>query len=400
MEIIWRIISVFLNKSAVGFLFSYVVSGWFIWLPVLLVYLFWRTWLNYIRIFFIRNTPWVLLEIKIPREIMRSPKAIEVVLNALHNTRDGNRWERYWKGFLRVWYSMEIISIGGQIHFFIYAQKGLRNFVESQIYSQYPGAEISEADDYSQIISPKDISESGGDWGVWGAEFFLVKEDAYPIRTYVDFGLEASRAKEEEKIDPLTSFLESLGSLQEGEQIWFQMLVRPATDVWKEKAEDVIEELQHKKGGAAEDVTTGFTMLSPGQREVLMAVEHNVAKLGYETGIRVVYLAKKEIFSVARNSIVSSSMKQYSTQNMNSFKPKTTSANYFFVEQRKRRKKRKLLRGYQERSWFYMPYCRPTYVLNTESLATIYHFPGRVATTPTLGRIESKRGEPPIDLPI
>jgi hypothetical protein len=39
-------------------------------------------------------------------------------------------------------------------------------------------------------------------------------------------------------------------------------------------------------------------------------------------------------------------------------------------------------------------------VMNVEELATIFHFPGEVATTPTLEKIESKRGEPPIDLPI
>jgi hypothetical protein len=47
-----------------------------------------------------------------------------------------------------------------------------------------------------------------------------------------------------------------------------------------------------------------------------------------------------------------------------------------------------------------MPYQRTPFVLNTEELATIYHFPGRVAETPTFGRIEAKKGEPPSNLPI
>jgi hypothetical protein len=38
-------------------------------------------------------------------------------------------------------------------------------------------------------------------------------------------------------------------------------------------------------------------------------------------------------------------------------------------------------------------------VMTTEELATIYHFPGKVATTPTLGRIPSKRAEAPANLP-
>ena len=361
--------------------------------------MFWETWLNYIRLVFIRNLTWTLLEIKIPREIAKSPRAMEVVLSAIHNTKSGNMLERYWQGFLRPWYSLEIISIGGQIHFFIYVQAFFRNFVESQIYAQYPGAEITEVEDYGKIISTADLK---GEWDIWGAEFSLIREEAYPIKTYVDFGLEAGKIKEEEKTDPLSSFLESLGSLKEGEQIWFQILIRAADKDWKDKAESIIEELQQKKGAVNEDEKDFSRMfLSPGQREVLMAIEHNVAKLGYETGIRMIYVAKKDVFTSERKSIIANAMKQYNTQNMNGFKPnKTTSVDYFLKKTREKRKKKTMLCAYQERSWFYIPYRRKPFVLNTEALATLYHFPGRVAETPTLGRIEAKRGEPPINLPI
>lgn len=397
MQTFWHLIKVFFNQPSIKFAFQYILKGWFVWLPVLAAYLFWKTWLNYIRLSFIRSLSWTLLEIKIPREIMKSPKAMEVVLNAIHNTRSGNMFERYWQGFLRTWYSLEIISIGGQVHFFIYVQKFFRNFIEAQIYAQYPGAEIAETEDYGKIISATNLK---GEWDLWGVEFSLAKEEAYPIRTYIEFGLEAGKTKEEEKTDPLTSFLESLGSLKEGEQIWFQILIRPADKDWKDKAEPLIEELQKKKGAPTEELDFTRTLLSPGQREVLMAVEHNVAKLGYETGIRMIYLARKDAFDSARKSIVSNAMKQYNTQNMNSFKSKTTSVDYFFVKLREAYRKRKILRAYQQRSWFYIPYKRKPYVLNTEALATIFHFPGRVAETPTLGRIEARRGEPPINLPI
>ncbi len=317
---------------------------------------------------------------------------------ALHNTRNGNLIDRFWTGFLRIWYSLEVISIEGQVHFLLRTQSSFRNFVEAQIYAQYPGAEIVEIDDYADTISLKDLE---GEWAVWGAEFFLVKDEAYPIRTYIDFGLEAGKTKEEEKTDPLTSFLESMGSLGAGEQIWFQILIRPADSGWKSRADSIIEELQQKKGAVSdeEDVFRS-TMLSPGQREVLMAVEHNVAKLGYETGIRAIYIAKKDVFSSTRKSIVSNALRQYATQTMNGFKPETTSADYFFVKWREPRKKSRILRAYQQRSYFYIPFRSKSFVLNTEALATIFHFPGRVAETPTLGRIEAKRGEPPINLPI
>jgi len=392
---LFQLIKVFLNQPSIKFTITYFFKGWFIWAPLLAAYLFWESWINYIHSVFINNLSWTLLEIRIPREIAKSPLAMELALTALHNTRDGNMLERYWEGFLRMWYSLEIISIGGQIHFFIYVQSFSRNFVESQIYAQYPGAEITEVEDYSQIISPNDLE---GEWDLWGVEFSLTKEDAYPIRTYTEFA-EPGRTKEEEKVDSLTSFLESLGSLKEGEQIWFQILIRAADKSWKERAEAVIEEFRQQKATANEE-ETGRSMLSPGQREVLLAIERNVGKLGFETGIRMIYLAKKDAFTSTRKSILSSAMKQYSTQNMNGFKSKTTSVDYLFKKTRESRKKTEILRAYQQRSYFYIPYRRQSFVLNSEELATIYHFPGRVAETPTLGRIEAKRGEPPVNLPI
>ncbi len=39
-------------------------------------------------------------------------------------------------------------------------------------------------------------------------------------------------------------------------------------------------------------------------------------------------------------------------------------------------------------------------VMTTEELATIFHLPGKVASTPTLGRISSKRSEAPSNLPV
>jgi len=113
------------------------------------------------------------------------------------------------------------------------------------------------------------------------------------------------------------------------------------------------------------------------------------------------YIAKKEVYNPINIVAMIGSMKQYNSMNLNGFKPKnSTTVDYFFVQRRESAMKRVMLDAYRKRSAFYMPYTRPTFVLNTEELATVYHFPGRVAETPTLGRIEAKKSEPPPSLPI
>ena len=81
----------------------------------------------------------------------------------------------------------------------------------------------------------------------------------------------------------------------------------------------------------------------------------------------------------------------------------------------------RLLHEYRERAFFHLPLRHhlfsvstipwplsgiatafvhhKTYVLNTEELATLWHFPGQILKVPTLERIESKEASPPPNLP-
>src|SRR5690606_678400 len=114
--------------------------------------------------------------------------------------------------------------------------------------------------------------------------------------------------------------------------------------------------------------------------------------------IRAVYLAPKENFDGMNITGLTGVMKQYNSFSLNGFKP--TNMTGFdnpwedFSGNRTLRKKREMLDAYIHRSWFYAPYVRPHFVLTSEELATIFHFPGRVSETPSLGRIESLKSEP------
>ena len=342
------------------------------------------------------------MEIKMPREIYKSPQAMELVLNLLHQTRDGNIKVKYWDGFVRAWFSLEIASIDGKVRFFIYTQEFFKKLIEHQIYAQYPDVEIVEADDYVKKFFEENAV---GDWGMFGAEFGLAAPDAYPIKTYVDYGLHNLATKEEQKTDPLTSLIEFFGSIKEGEQIWFQILIRATKTEWKDAGKAIIDKIMKRDVKPEKDkdekINFGALAISPGERIVAEAVERCVSKLGFDAGIRMIYLAKKEKFNKVNIAALMNVMKQYNSLNLNGFKSIVVEQPYlFFAEKRGTFVNKKILNAFRHRSYFYSPYVRKSSVLNTEEIATVFHLPGGVAETPTFGRIEAKKSEPPPNLPI
>lgn len=389
-------------KDLLFLIWGFVANTYFLWLPAILILTFFNLWASYIRSRFITSLDWIILEVKLPREITKTPRAMEVFINSLHVTRDGNMLEKYWQGFLRAWFSLEIAGINGEVHFFIYTQKFFRNLVEAQLYAQYPDVEIVEVEDYAKkSFFPE---EYGSGWNCYGTEFALTADDVYPIKTYIDYGLHEMGTKEEFKTDPITALLELLGSLKQGEQIWMQILIRATKKEWKDEAKKLVDKLMKRDQKPKDGETTismGSLMLSPGERSVIEAIERDVSKLGFDVGIRMIYLANNESYNAVNIPAMIGVIKQYNSLNLNGFKPaRGTSVDYLLKKTREARMKLKIINAFRKRSYFYMPYSRTSFVLNSEELATLFHFPGRVSETPTFSRIEAKKSEPPTNLPI
>ncbi len=393
-----------------------------LWLPVLFGFLLFKAWLYYRRELFWSKQEKALIEIKLPKEVNKSPLAMETVLNVFYNTLNEATWvNRYWEGKTRPWFSLEIVSIGGDVKFFIWTWKAYKNSIENQIYSQYPGVEIYDAKDYTLSFDyKKDVND------LWICEWKLTEPDPYPIKTYVDYGLDKD-LEEEFKIDPMTPLIEYLGSLTEGHMVWVQIIIRAhkkeqkkkltwserwekfawseTIDAWKEEAkkekDKIIEKLKTNKEGGFPRIPT------KGEAEKIAALERSISKLPFDVGIRTIYCAPKNIFSLSNLGGLIGGFRQYSSPDLNGFAPKGWLAGYapypwqdIFGKGKEWRKKRGLYE-YKMRTFFYSyeKQSKP-FVLNTEELATIYHFPGSVAGTPNLGRIPSRKSEPPSNLPI
>ncbi len=210
---------------------SFFLDLWPFWVTTLLVFLAWHWWMRYRNRDFIENKiKWVMLEIRIPKEVFKSPFAMEIALaNALSQTGGVGTWiKKYWDGNLLNWFSLEIVSLGGEVRFFIRANKAFKMIIENQIYAQYPQVEITEVEDYVVSMIESMHKEP---WSIFGTHFVLTKEDPYPIKTYIDYNLDQAveKLKEEQRIDPITPVIELLGSMRPDEHMWFQILVRPST---------------------------------------------------------------------------------------------------------------------------------------------------------------------------
>ena len=419
-------------KESIVFYYNY----WWFFTPLMLWPIFQLAWVNYIQEKYFRSIEWNLLEIKISGEIEKRPKTMEEFFSGIYSSHDviiDTLYDVYLQGALDVWFSLEIVSIEGDVHFYIRTPIKSRAIIEAQIYAQYPDAEIKEVEDYVTDI-PDDIPSK--DYEMWGTDMTLGREDAYPLKTYKEFEDSASG----EFIDPISNIIEGVSKLGKGEQIWMQILVRATDDEWKREADDLVLDLigrkkkkktfsnplsfiiseiadigryilfglfssvnpleeSEKKETKEEESISLMLHLSPGEKDVVTAIDNSTKKPGFETDIRWVYLAKRDIFDKPKGcGICFSYFAQFGSQDLNYLIPNSktkTSAYYLLTEFRLAIRKRKLLRKYKRRE-----FDEKGYVLNVEELATIFHFPTIEVKAPVAPRVEAKKGKPPAGLPI
>jgi len=412
-----------------------------------------------------------ILEIKIPQALEKTPLGMEQVFAGLHGTAKGvTKYEVEAKGYLETAYSLELASIEGKIHFFIRGERRYRTTMEALIYAQFPEVEIQEVEDYTQD-APKKLPNN--DYQIAAAELILEKPDPYPIRTYQQFELKAGR-EAEFVADPFAAVMEAMSAIGEGEQMWAHCVIGvPMFSNWREDGQEIVdkimgretekpktmgllrrliheiisfephitsrtshliaggeyvmpvetplEEDEKKQSSMAE---LGFFRLSPGERELCLAIERNISKLGFYTMLRLVYFAPNEIFNTSKAMTLIGSFLQFNDKTLNSFKsnPKLAytvrkpdlyrnmAANYNLFWKHKEipytRKKlqklrmREIYRCCQNRAFGRPMRGHKGFIFNTEELATIFHFPMKSVLTPELPKVEAKRGGPPARLPV
>ena len=152
---------------------------------------------------------------------------------------------------------------------------------------------------------------------------------------------------------------------------------------------------------------------------MIESIERNANKLGFDSGIRVLYVTNSDRFDANRISGITGILKQYGAADYNGFKSaRLTGFDFPWQDvfgKKMLKKKTDIFTDYKNRNYFYGGFdmtkiatyfnhpnasSEKAFILSTEELATLFHLPGRVAETPTFERIESKKAEAPGNLPI
>lgn len=373
--------------SLLSLLFN-AIGKWYIWLPIVAV-------LGFLAVRNNRRTKTLLdmehklLILEIPRTNDKNALAAEQMFASLHGILRSRR-ELAAQGGLQEHISFEVAAIGKQIQFYVWIPKHLQNFVEGQIYAQYPTVQIREADeDYAQRTLSQPVKHT--------AELTLVDNEVLPIKTFQSF-----------EVDPLAGVTATLAKLEEpNEEMWIQILARPIADDWHRRSSRYTARVKSGRGGGGGGgdfaTTTGRYLLqalealwkppedkggkpaeiSERDKGRIAEVEKKSTKLGYQVKIRIAYMGSSQTTARLRMQAIIGTFKQYNSTNLNGFQQKNSEftdegiAKYrarFFID-----------RGY---------------ILNIEELASIFHLPHTNVETPNIVWASAKTAEPPSKLPV
>lgn len=357
-----------------------------IWL--LIVYLVFLAIQNRRHRIWLSKQEYQILLLKVPKNNEKGALSAEQLYSSLHGIyRD--KWSRFVEGSLQEHISFEIVSSSKYIKFYVYAPKNLVEFVEGQLYAQYPTLLVEKVDDYVNEYKYDDRSYAS-------CELVLDRDQAYPIRTFETF-----------EVDPLagiTAVMSKLGDINN--QIWLQFLMRPADNSWQKNSLSQVAKIRGQLSGTnivdyffnlssllfkhivssgSDSVQSNSSVksLSGPETEAIGAIEKKVTKLGYQVKIRIITFGDNPADAKSKLQSVISTFKQFNITNLNGF-----SARRIIINNNSE------VESYKKRSFW-----NNGYILNVSELASLFHLPSINVATPAIVWSTSKVAEPPSNLP-
>ena len=304
-----------------------------------------------------RSIDSVLLQVAVPRGNEIKIDAMEQLFAGLFAIKKGGWKQRF---SVQPTISFEIVARPEDIKFYVWTPKDLKDLVEKQIHGAYQDAEILEIDEYNIFTKDGKVAYKS---------LQLKKQNYYPVKVFRDL-----------PTDPLAAITSTLGKMGEGEAAAIQILISPAGSDWQKLGNKFISDTKKQE---SDPEKAKFSVPA----KTLEAVESKIAKPGFEVSIRFVVVAPQKETADAHLKNIVGAFEQFSSE-LNSFKKRKIRRKGTFMED--------FLYRYQP--MFHLFGNRPS-ILNSEELATIYHFPNKLVTTPHIYWLYAKTAPAPAEIP-
>ena len=299
----------------------------------------------------------VLLEVAVPRNNELKVDVMEQLFSSLYSMKKGG-WKQ--KFSVQPAISFEIVAKLEDIRFYVWVPKELKDLVEKQINGQYSDAEIKEVDEYNVFNTEGRVAYKS---------FQLSKSNFYPLKTFKDLAT-----------DPMLGITSALAKMGPGEAAVIQVLISPADSSWQKEGSKFIGDTKKQE---SDPEKAKFSTSA----KTLEAVEGKVSKPGFETSIRIIAVSEDEESAKSHVANISSSFAQFAGE-LNSLKSRKIYRKPAFMED--------FLYRYQP---MFDIFGNHVSILNSEELATIFHFPNKQITTPHVFWLNSKTAPAPSQIP-
>lgn len=304
----------------------------------------------------------VLLQIAVPRDNEIKIDTAEQFFASLASIGEG--------GLLKSapHLSFEIVGTPGDIRFYVYTPKKLRDLVEKQINGAYPDAEI-------KVVSTDTLKREGlaigNEYNIFSSEgkvafasLKLKSENYKSIKVYKDL-----------PTDPLSSITSVLAKMTEGEGASIQVLMAPASSNWKKIGRNYIAKTKKTESNPE-------TAKYSADSKELEGIEGKIGKPGFNVIVRIVVSSTSKESAEAHLGNILSAFSQF--DGANSFTKSKIHFKGIFMN---------------DFIYRYFPMFGVHSVLTSEELATIFHFPNKSITTPNILWITAKRAPAPAQIP-
>ncbi|HUT96441.1 MAG TPA: DUF87 domain-containing protein [Candidatus Paceibacterota bacterium] len=326
-----------------------------------------------------------LFLIKIPRETKEDLSAeekknriavMEQFLSSLGSLRERGSRIQFSYGQPYIVLEMAVPFSGAEISFYLAAPKKYETFLEKQIYGFYPKAIVQKVKDYN-IFNPQGACAGGF--------LKLEKNSILPIKTYKEL-----------EIDPLENISTALSKIEEtGEGGALQIILKPASKNWDKFGLSIIRKMN--RGQSFIDAVKGKIAKKPKEgepqiqsqmtldaQETIKSLQSKISKTGFEANIRLLFSGNTQERSAELLSHMEGSFYQFGVPNLNSLR----------LEKMKKNGLKKLSFYFSFRVFSK----RQKMILNSEEVASIFHFPLTSLGSPKMKWLKSKESVPPINI--